>query len=397
MAKRKDVYGNKSMFNYDISDERREEYRKSSEDARRRKSSAISGEGPEPLHPINTPRLDPNDLMPQRRRHRLRSLSLFSGGGGLDLGFDRAGYRHLASYDVIQICGDTIRHNRPKWSVYAGPEDGNVKECNWNHLEGKVDVIHGGPPCQPFSIAGQQQGLNDDRNMWGEFVRSINEIKPAAFVGENVMGLMDAKFEGFVKQEIIDPLADYHITKFELRAADFGVPQARRRVFIVGFREKSRFSKFCIPQHTHDPSSLEKRIPEPDLFQDATPLPPTLGVRQALGLPDTGIDAIAPTIRSGFTGKRNTTSILNSKASESAWAQLGVWGSGVQSDRESAHRFVAKNGHFRLSVQDCGILQGFPEDWEFRGAVYQVIGQIGNSVAPPVGYAVADAVRRALL
>ena len=397
MPTRNTVYGNRSMFNYDISDERREEYRRSSEEARSRKNMAISGEGPEPLHPINTPALDPKDLMPMRRRHRLRSLSLFSGGGGLDLGFDRAGYRHVASYDLIQICGETIRYNRPKWDVHAGPDDGDVKRCSWNHLTGKVDVIHGGPPCQPFSIAGQQKGVDDDRNMWGEFVRAINTIKPAAFVGENVMGLMDPKFDRFIDREILKPLVDYRIIKFELSAADFGVPQARRRVFFVGFRQKEDFESFTVPLPTHNASPHTDKYQGPDLFESINPLPVTFGVRQALGLPDNGTDALAPTLRSGFTGKRNTTSILNSKASELAWAELGIWGSGVQADRESAHRFVVKNGDFRLSVQDCGILQGFPEDWGFKGAVYQIIGQIGNSVAPPVGYAVADAVRKALL
>ena len=386
-------YGNESMFDYVITEERRQEYRRTSEDSRNRKRRAVEGKGPTPIHPVNTPALNPNDLMPQRRKCRLRGLSLFSGGGGFDLGFDRAGYKHLASYDIIDICGETIKYNRPTWKVFAGIEDGNVEKQDWRDLKGQVDVIHGGPPCQPFSIAGQQKGKADDRNMWGEYVRAIKTIGPASFVAENVMGLMNPKFEQFIRSEIIDPLSDYKITRFVLKAADFGVPQLRNRVFFVGFRDKKHFDKFQIPQPIYNSAPLMDRS---TVSSYNTP-PLTMGVREAIGLPNTGYDSLSPTLRSGFTGKRNTTSILNSKASEVVWEKLGIWGSGVQSDREAAHKFVAKNGNFRLSVQDCGIIQGFPEDWIFKGAVYQIIGQIGNSVAPPVGYAVASAIRRVLI
>ena len=94
---------------------------------------------------------------------------------------------------------------------------------------------------------------------------------------------------------------------------------------------------------------------------------------------------------------KNTTSILNSKASANNLAEIRIWGSGVAPDRQKAAIFPTKNGHFRLSVQDCAILQGFPESWKFEGAVYKVLGQIGNSVAPPVAYHVADSVSKALM
>lgn len=78
------------------------------------------------------------------------------------------------------------------------------------------------------------------------------------------------------------------------------------------------------------------------------------------------------------------------------WARLKIWPNGVQRDREAAAKFPPENGHFRLGAQDCALLQGFPESWRFAGAAYQVIGQIGNSVCPPVAYAVAKAVATAL-
>jgi DNA (cytosine-5)-methyltransferase 1 len=319
--------------------------------------------------------------MPLVATHGLSTLSLFSGGGGLDLGFERAGYGHVASYDVLDVCGDTLRINRPNWQVYSG-NDGDVTQVDWAAYRG-MDVVQGGPPCQPFSIAGKQAGPNDPRNMWPAFVAGILATRPLAFVAENVPGLLDAKFKGFVDENIITPLdRTYHLFTFRVRADEFGVPQARNRVFIVGFRQKRHAIRFVPPAPTHsaEPSGL----------------PPLNTARHSLGLDDTGFDVVAPTLRSGFTGPRNTTGVVNSKASLEVWNRLGIWPNGVQKSREIAALYPPENGHKRLAVQDCALLQGFPDDWAFSGAVYQALGQIGNSVCPPVGYRVAIAIATAL-
>ncbi len=123
---------------------------------------------------------------------------------------------------------------------------------------------------------------------------------------------------------------------------------------------------------------------------------PTLGAGEALGLPDIAYDALAPTMRSTLTGPRHTTSILSSASAQKAWARLNIWPNGVGATREAARAFVPENGHFRLAVADCAVLQGFPHDWSFDGPVYMALGQIGNSVAPPVAYHVAKSVLDAL-
>lgn len=396
MSTKQSIYKNAARKEYDITDEKRAEYRRISQESRLAKLAAEQGLH-ETLHPINHPHLDPNNLMPQLACNEIRTLSLFSGGGGLDLGFDRAGYIHSASYELIPICKETLKTNRPDWTVFGGPDEGDVTKVDWTDYKGRIDLIHGGPPCQPFSIAGQQKGLDDERNMWGEFNRAVNTIKPKAFVAENVMGLMNPKFESFVQKYILDQLADYHIIRFEMHAADFGVPQIRRRVFFTGFKTKKAFSKFKIPEATHNKhcfDSQKKKNNMPDLVKNEQP--DTNGARKALGLPATGFDNLAPTIRSAFTGKRNTTSVLNSSAGQKSWGDMEIWPNGVQANRRKASAFIAKNGHFRLSVQDVGLIQGFPEDWKFAGAVYQALGQIGNSVAPPVAYHVAKNVATAL-
>ncbi|WP_232840606.1 DNA (cytosine-5-)-methyltransferase [Streptomyces sp. Go-475] len=366
----------------ELTEAQREKFRKMSRESREARRSALAGEGPAPIHDINVPKLHPLDLMPQRDGKGLAALSLFSGGGGLDLGIERAGFAHTASFEIMAEAGDTLRKARDTWAVYSGEKDGDVRGVSFKQWRGDVNLVHGGPPCQPFSNAGRQKGHLDERDMWPEFVRAVKEIRPAAFIGENVPALASPKFSEYVADRIIAPLSgSYHIQKVILQASDFGVPQVRRRVFFVGFRTKKMSNAWKAPEPTH-------------YWGDAsiTGGARCMGLREALGLPDIGIDDLSPTIRSSLTGPRHTTSILNSVAAQRKFESLQIWPNGVAADRASARAFVAKNGHFRLSVPDVALIQGFPEDWPFVGATYMALGQIGNAVPPPLAYAVASSV-----
>jgi len=220
---------------WSLSDEQREVYRARSSASQAAKRSAQSGNGPEPIHAINTPRLDPLELMPQLPDSGLTALSLFSGCGGLDLGYDRAGFGHAASFDILDGAGATLKRNKADWEVNAG-EAGDVRNVHWERYA-DVELIHGGPPCQPFSSAGRQRGDVDPRDMWPEFVRAVSAVRPRAFMAENVPALQQAKFGEYVQQVITSPLESfgYHLLRFELRAEWFGVPQNRRRVFFEVF------------------------------------------------------------------------------------------------------------------------------------------------------------------
>jgi DNA (cytosine-5)-methyltransferase 1 len=385
-----------------LTDEQRDVFRQTSKRSQASKRNAINGLGPEPIHQINIPKLDPADLMPERPNNHLRTLSLFSGGGGLDLGFERAGFTHIASYEIMSDAAKTLSANRPKWHVFAGIA-GDVTGVDWRHYAGTVDIVHGGPPCQPFSSAGRQMGAEDQRDLFPEFVRVVREISPAAFVVENVKALLSQKFQPYVQGQIVKPLSSlYTITVFAIKAAEFGIPQIRNRVFVVGLRRDKLKRRFMVPQPTHSIPQFSESVGALeqgtlwDLEQSPSPLPLCMGAREALGLPDTGVDGLAPTIRSGLTGPRHTTSILSSVSALREWNRLGIWPNGVARDRYRARQFITQNRHFRLSVPDCSILQGFPESWHFCGAVYMSIGQIGNSVAPPMAYAVARSVVDAL-
>jgi DNA (cytosine-5)-methyltransferase 1 len=370
--------------------EERAVYRERSKRSREAKRAALSGEGPAPIHPINVPRLDPGDLMPQHASTGIQALSLFSGGGGLDLGFARAGFEHVASYELLDDAAATLKKAHPEWEVFGGAE-GDVRQVSWRkQWRGRVDVVHGGPPCQPFSSAGRQRGELDPRDMFPEFVRAVLELSPQAFVAENVPALASAKFAAYVDEIILRPLQGrYRIHRLELRAEHFGVPQVRRRVVFVGFKSAKTARAFLRPASTHmwNPNDELPAVREGQRC---------MGVREALGLPYAGFDALSPTIRSALTGPRHTTSVLNSTAARRTFEQLEIWPNGVATTREQARAFVAENGHFRLALPDVALIQGFPEWWPFVGANYMVLGQIGNAVPPPLAFGLASSVASAL-
>lgn len=377
---------------WDLTDEKREFFRETSRRSREAKLRALRAE---PVHArsIHRPALDPADLMPRVAPHLLPALSLFSGGGGLDLGFERAGFRHVASFDTLEAAGETLRGNRSKWVVRSGA-DGDVRRVDWRRYRGELAVLHGGPPCQPFSVAGRQRGHQDARNMLPEFVRAVGEAEPLAFVCENVPALAGPKFAPYLREAFLEPLSRSHrVTRFKLSAHDYGVPQLRHRVFFVGFRRTEDARHFAPPAPTHRADHLARG---PHAQATALSLQPTMGAREALGLPEIGVDALAPTLRSTLTGPRHTTSILSSVSAQRAWRELRIWPNGVAKTRAAAARFPTENGHLRLAVADCALLQGFPSWWHFQGAVYMSLGQTGNSVAPPVAYRVALSIARAL-
>ncbi len=378
---------------WDLTEKERHRFRLKSIASQAAKAKAINGDCEKPKHPIPVPRLQVEDLIPIAHKKGLRALSLFSGGGGLDIGFERAGFDHVASYEIRDDATAVLREAHPEWTVYGGAE-GDVCLADWRQYSGEIDVLHGGPPCQPFSHAGHRSGKDDVRDMFPQFVRAVGTIMPRVFVAENVPGLATKRFASYVEATILAPLrARYTIHMFMLDASGFGVPQRRRRLWFVGFRTKREAARFSAPTPTH----LEQFESGQSLHFTEERVPaPTMGAREALGLPDIGYDALAPTIRSGFSGPRHTTSVVNSVTSLKQWQMLRIWPHGVAEDREKAAAFVAQNGHFRLSIPDCMLLQGFPADWPLRGAVYRSLGLIGNSVAPPMAYHVALAVAHSL-
>lgn len=384
-----------------LTNEEREVFRQRSKASAKAKAIAMAADENVRFQPIYDHSLNPSALMPKQATSSFKSLSLFSGGGGLDLGFENAGLQHVASYELLDFAAETLNRNRPEWSVFGG-HAGDVTSVDWTQYRNAVDIVHGGPPCQPFSTAGRQTGELDPRDMLPQFVRCVNEIVPTMFVMENVPGITADKFRSYLQSVLYEPLQSrYKILPFELKAADFGVPQTRKRKIFVGVKKDSNVSAYAAPMRTHiDAFTTVKKSPVEqenfDMFDYKPNLPKTMGVREALGMPDIGFDALSPTIRCSLTGPRGTTSVLSSTAAQRVWQSLMIWPNGVARDPLSASKFATKNGHFRLCVADVALLQGFPEDWVFEGAVHKSLGQIGNSVAPPVAYWLGRSLVKAL-
>lgn len=191
----------------------------------------------------------------------MKIISLFSGAGGMDVGFEGAGFKITVAVESDSSCCDTLRKNMPETVVIQDlienvSSQTILKSGKLKPLE--AALVIGGPPCQPFSLAGKREGLNDKKgNLFKEFARVVRETLPTAFVLENVKGLLnwgngaarDALLEEFTKPiKFKGTTYQYHIDYKLLNAVDYGVPQYRERVFFVGNRQGKMF-QFPEPSH----------------------------------------------------------------------------------------------------------------------------------------------------
>ncbi|MBV9066249.1 MAG: DNA cytosine methyltransferase [Methylobacteriaceae bacterium] len=191
----------------------------------------------------------------------LTSVELFSGCGGLALGIARAGFTHRLLVEWNSDAAATVAANAERGVAHVADwpyVKGDVREVDWKTHRG-VDIVAGGPPCQPFGIGGKALGPNDDRDMWPEAVRAVREIEPVAFAFENVFGMMRERFESYVAwvkaclerpnhprrpsetyEAHLKRLGKlpkvYEVTIQSVNAAEFGAPQNRRRILFLGIR-----------------------------------------------------------------------------------------------------------------------------------------------------------------
>lgn len=192
----------------------------------------------------------------------MRSVEMFTGCGGLALGLSRAGFTHEAMVEFNECAVATVEHNKElglKHVEHWPIELKDVREVDWKPFAGAT-LVAGGPPCQPFSIGGKARGDGDTRDMWPQAIRSVREIAPAAFLFENVRGLMRPKFAGYLAS-IVDNLKkpgrnlSYDVRVKLVNAADFGAAQKRHRVIIVGLRSDLG-AKFTELEETHSRDRL---------------------------------------------------------------------------------------------------------------------------------------------
>lgn len=333
-----------------------------------------------------------------------RLISLFSGAGGLDLGFERAGFRTVFANDCDPWAVKAWRRNFPRGSVAA--RTGDIREIALADIP-EGECLAGGPPCQGFSVAGRR--LEDDpRNfLYREFLRVLRGRRPAWTLMENVPGLLSMA-GGATFRAILADLrgAGYAVEARVLNAADFGVPQIRRRVFLVG-RRRGVQVRWRWPGPTHaDPASLaQARL-------DRVALRPWVTVREALaGLPEPGKGAVANHELScrkicaviGGGGKFDPAILNVNECAGVVGAECGA--SGANHLRPAllpvgsiygGQRTIDKANLRRLTTRECARLQGFPDSFVFLGPRDAQYRQVGNAVPPPLAEAIAREIVNAM-
>ena len=380
----------------------------------------------------------------------MNSVELFTGAGGLAMGAAKAGFHHLAVVERDKYACDTIRENQRRehalvadWPLY----EGDVRNCDYRAITESVDLVAGGPPCQPFSLGGKHLAFNDERDMFPEAVRAIRELKPRAFIFENVKGLTRQSFatyfsyiylrlcypehvrkNGEAWERHLERLERHHTSgkRFGLQyrvvyrlvnAADYGVPQRRERVFFVGFRSDIR-EEWAFPEPIHTEAALLyeqyatgdywERHEVPKRKRGACPStkraivekmkvdgkPETLAwrtIRDALaGLPDP-----ADKTRNGFRnhilvpGARSypghTGSPLDLPAKTLKAGVHGVPG--------GENMIAFPDGTVRyFTVRESARVQTFPDDYVFHGSWTENMRQLGNAVPMELAELVAKSV-----
>nr|NQU90140.1 DNA (cytosine-5-)-methyltransferase [Bacteroidota bacterium] len=202
-----------------------------------------------------------------------QAIELFAGAGGLALGLKQAGIKCLALNEFDHWACETLRNNEPGWNVI---ED-DVKNVSFAQLEGKVDIVTGGFPCQAFSYAGKKLGLNDARGtLFYEFARVVNETKPAICIGENVRGLLNhdsgRTIQGMIS--ILDEIGYNVVTPKLFKTILYRVPQKRERLLIVGIRKDINQDLFEFPKPYGKIYTLKDALKKGELFDCDVPQSP---------------------------------------------------------------------------------------------------------------------------
>ncbi|MEO6500860.1 MAG: DNA cytosine methyltransferase [Jatrophihabitantaceae bacterium] len=372
----------------------------------------------------------------------MRSVELFAGAGGLALGVQLAGFESARVVEWDRWACDTMRENKAKGYPLVGDwniAESDVRALDWTQITEPIDLVAGGPPCQPFSMGGKARAANDSRDMFPAATEVIRTLRPKAFILENVRGLTREKFANYFNfiqlrlsmPEIVardgetwldhfqrlqsehtstgDSGLTYRVLPTLVNAADYGVPQQRWRVFLVGFRSDVD-AEWAFPEPTHSRDALlhakasgsywerhkiarsKRPASEPiptGLFDDD--LKPWRTVRDALvGLP-------TPTVR-------GSTMFLNHVLQEGARSYTGHTGSPLDDPSKALkagdhgvpggeNMLRDLDGNVRyFTVRESARLQTFPDRYELHGSWTEAMRQLGNAVPVLLGQKVAGSV-----
>lgn len=308
----------------------------------------------------------------------LTSLELCAGAGGQALGLEQAGFSHEALVEIDSHCCNTLRVNRPHWQVIE--DDLKLFKEQAHHFSG-VDLVAGGLPCPPFSVAGRQLGERDERNLFPDAIDIIDATRPQAIMIENVRGFLAAVFEDYrthIKKQF--KKLGYTTEWRLLNASDFGVSQLRPRVVIVAIRDQFSDAFEWPEVQAHNPPSVGNLL---------YPLMAERGWKGAKAWRKQASD-IAPTLVGG--SKKHGGPDLGPTRARQAWESLNVNGKTIAEEAPEPN-FI---GLPRLTVRMAAKIQGFPDDWCFTGRKTAAYRQVGNAFPPPVAKAVAIKIHNAI-
>lgn len=381
----------------------------------------------------------------------MRSVELFTGAGGLAMGVSAAGFSPAAMIEWDRDACDTLRENcQRKLSAVAGwpaVVEGDVREFDYSTLRHPIDLVSGGPPCQPFSMGGKHRAHEDRRDMWPEAVRAVRELRPRAFIFENVRGLVRETFASYFEHIVLQltypelgPKAgeawaehrarlerrhtsgrglglEYRVVFQVLNAADFGVPQRRPRVFIVGFRSDLEL-QWSFPKATHSREALlhsqyvtgeywdrhkVARRTRPTADNLSSAVRERLRRERSFGRPwltvrDAIADLPAPRLHTDPPG------ILNHRLNLGAKAYPGHTGSPLDDAAKTLkagdhgvpggeNMLAFPDGRVRyFTVRESARLQCFPDEFAFHGSWTESMRQLGNAVPVGLAHGVAKSV-----
>lgn len=307
----------------------------------------------------------------------LRSLEICAGAGGQALGLERAGFELEAAVELDEAACATLRLNRPAWDI----RQGDVHDFSGRPFDG-IDLLAGGVPCPPFSIAGKQLGSDDERDLFPQMLRLVAETHPRAIMIENVRGLLSKRFDAYRKAILNELNSLGYLGEWRLfHASDFGVPQLRPRSILVAMRPE-QWQHFAWPVSAVPTPTVGAAIS--DLMASRRWPGASAWKKRAAG--------IAPTLVGG--SKKHGGPDLGPTRARQQWANLGVDGKGLAD--EAPGKDFPKDAMPRLTIPMVARIQGFPDDWQFFGRKTAQYRQVGNAFPPPVAAGVAGQVAIAL-
>ncbi len=327
------------------------------------------------------------------------SIELFAGGGGLALGMEKAGFRHILLSEIDSSACATLRQNRPEWNVLAS----DIHEVDFTPYRGKVDFLSGGFPCQAFSYAGKRLGFEETRGtLFFEMARAVKETRPKVFMGENVRGLLTHD-GGRTMDTIRGVISELGYTLIEprvLRAIQYNVPQKRERLILVAVRnDLAPFARFEWPCVCGGVRTLRDAFCKGTLYGTDVPLSPGQaypeGKRRVMELVPEGGDwrDLPEDIARGYMkGSYDLGGGKTGMARRLAMDEpsLTLTCAPAQKQTERCHPTETRP----LTVREYARIQTFPDEWGFAGTVAAQYRQIGNAVPVNLAWAVGRAIMR---